>query len=339
MPKFLTVSPTSIAGKKEYAWNNFKKGSYVSIGWLPIDFTNNTIAEIESKLKKEKYDNEVSAISSFQKFMALDIGDYVAVTNVNFGMFGIGRIKSGYKYKLHMHDTGADTEDHFYSHYREVDWLVTDYHKRSELLEEGEKCWSPYGTTGILEPEVPDWVKRATGEMGKPKHEIQYEAPTEYKDLVKNINKLKAAKEHYERAHESLVEEFMVLLGYEKFTDIKYRKGRIDVSISVEGKDLILFEVKHDWNLNYQANPKVISQAYNYALEQGFRFVGITNGDYYAIFDRLKGLSYESNFIGEFLLTKLQSDDIKIVNNIKKSELLKIKVKEILISISEHFKE
>jgi hypothetical protein len=340
MPQFLTVSPTHVAGKKEYAWNNFKKDGYVAIGWLDIDFTNDNIDDIERKLKKEKYDNEVSALASFRKFLALNEGDYVAIPNVNFGIFGIGKIMSGYKYKLHMHDTGADSkEDHFYSHYRKVEWVVTEYHKRSELLEEGEKSWSPYGTTGTLEPELPDWVKRAIGEIVENKHEIQYETPNEYKDLIKNIHKLKSAKEHYERAHESLVEEFMVLLGYEKFTDVKYQKGRIDVCISVEDRDLILFEVKPDWNLNYQKYQHVLLQAYNYALEQGFRFVGITNGDYYAIFDRLKGLSYESNFIGEFVLTKLQSDDIKLINKIRKIELMKIKVKEILISLSEHFKE
>ena len=109
MSKFLTISPTHVAGKKEYAWNNFKKGGYVSIGWLPIDFTNNTIQEIiqeiEDKIKKEKYDNAASAISSFRKFMQLEIGDYIAVPNVNFGIFGIGKIKSGYKYKYQMHDT------------------------------------------------------------------------------------------------------------------------------------------------------------------------------------------------------------------------------------------
>lgn len=339
MPKFLTISPTHVAGKKEYAWNNFKKGGYISIGWLPIDFTNNNIQEIEEKIKKEKYDNEVSAIASFRKFMQLDIGDCVAIPNVNFGIFGIGKIKSGYKFKFQMHDTGADTKDDFYSHYREVDWVVTEYHKRSELLEEGEKGWSPYGTTGVLEPQLPDWVKRAIGEIVEKKHTIQYETPTEYKGLIKNIQKLKGNKEHYERAHESLVEEFMTLLGYEKFTDIKYRRGRIDVCISVENKDLILFEVKPDWNLNYQTNQNVISQAYNYASEQGFRYVGITNGDYYAIFDRLKGLSYESNFVGEFVLTKLQREDLKIINKIAKIELIKNKVKDILISISEHFKE
>lgn len=109
--------------------------------------------------------------------------------------------------------------------------------------------------------------------------------------------------------------------------------------ISVHNKDLILFEVKPDWRLNSQTNQKVISQAYNYALEQRFRFVGITNGDYYAVFDRLRGLSYESNFIGEFVLTKLQSDDLKILGKIAKKELVKDKVKDILISISEHFSE
>ena len=137
----------------------------------------------------------------------------------------------------------------------------------------------------------------------------------------------------------SFKEQYNKLQKLKKFTDIKYRRGRIDICISVEDRDLILFEVKPDWSLNYQTNQNLISQAYNYALEQGFRYVGITNGDYYAIFDRLKGLSYESNFIGEFVLTKLQSDDLKIINKIAKIELIKIKVKDILTSISEHFKE
>ncbi len=34
MPKFTTISPTHIPGKKEYAWERFREGHYVAIGWL-----------------------------------------------------------------------------------------------------------------------------------------------------------------------------------------------------------------------------------------------------------------------------------------------------------------
>ena len=337
MPKFLTISPTHVPGKKPYAWDKFKNGGYVAIGWLSEDFTGKSIGEIEALLRGRNYDDEESAIASFRKFMSLSVGDYIAVPNVNFGIFGIGQIKSGYKFKMHMHDSGADDPGEFYSHYRDVEWILKDYRKKAELLEDGEKAWSPYGATGAIELEVPDWVKRAIGTLTEEKSDLKYETPNEYETLIQHINVLRTHNDHYERAHESLVEEFMVLLGYAKFSDIKYRQGRIDVCISVDGRPLILFEVKNDWKLNYQTHQQVLRQSYNYALEQGIRYVGITNGDYYAIFDRLKGMSYETNFIGEFVLTRLQKEDIRVINRISKDELKKIKMRDTFLAIAENF--
>ena len=34
MPKFVTVSPTHVPAKKEYAWNNLKTGGYAATDWL-----------------------------------------------------------------------------------------------------------------------------------------------------------------------------------------------------------------------------------------------------------------------------------------------------------------
>jgi len=39
---------------------------------------------------EQNHDNEASAIDAFTKFLALDIGDYVAVNNTNDGLFGKG---------------------------------------------------------------------------------------------------------------------------------------------------------------------------------------------------------------------------------------------------------
>jgi hypothetical protein len=51
MSKFLTISPTHVSGKKPYAWNNFKEGNYVSIGWIDMDLTGWDIEKIISCIK------------------------------------------------------------------------------------------------------------------------------------------------------------------------------------------------------------------------------------------------------------------------------------------------
>lgn len=132
MAKFLTISPTHIPGKKPYAWENFLNGNYVAIGWMDIDLTGWTMEKITSEIKKRNYANESSAIDSFKKFMLLNIGDIVAVNNVNAGLFGVGRIKSDYKFSMHIHDSGAENKNEFYSHYKQVEWIVKEYKRRKE---------------------------------------------------------------------------------------------------------------------------------------------------------------------------------------------------------------
>jgi len=139
----------------------------------------------------------------------------------------------------------------------------------------------------------------------------------EFKSLIKDINLLKQDYEHQERAHESLVESFFIILGYEKIIDIKHRQGRIDISIHVHGEIKIVVEVKRDWNLTIN-NSRAVNQAYNYANECGAKYVLLTNGDYYALFDRHNGYSYRENFIGEFWLTKLEEDNLSLIEMLRK---------------------
>ena len=144
--------------------------------------------------------------------------------------------------------------------------------------------------------------------------------PDWLRPLFKQLKDLKADYDHQERAHESLVESFFVRLGYEKMKEIKHRQGRIDISIHIDGTTNIVIEVKRDWGLTINNN-KAVSQAYNYALECGARYVIVSNGDYYALFDRQKGMSYRSNFIGEFWLTKLENQNLKLLNKLRKVEM------------------
>ncbi len=340
MTKFLTISPTHIPGKKPYAWDNFLKGNYVSIGWMDVDLTGWSIDKIILELKKRDYANESSAIDSFKKFMSLDIGDIVAVNNVNAGLFGIGRIKSDYKFSVHIHDTGAENKDEFYSHYKEVEWIVTEYKRRKEILKYGEKPWVPYGTTGYLELELPDYIKRLINIPVKEEDKENESFTPEYlNDLVQNINVLKKDVNHQERAHESLVEDFLVQIGYKKHSDIKYRQSRIDLTIWDNNKPLLLLEVKRDWDLSWERNADALKQAYGYSYDKGIRYIILTNGDYYAIFDRLKGLSYEKNLIIEFQLTALIKDDIEFIDKLKKEYLTKPNISEIFKNLSEMFED
>ena len=338
MPKFLTISPTHVPGKKEYAWNKFRLGEYVAIGWLPDnDLTGKSVEEVVSLIKKQGYDNEASAIDAFTKFLALENGDYVGVNKTNDGLFGVGVVSSGYKYEKDKHDTGSDEE--FYSHFRIVKWKYTGYVKRRDLISPGEIGWKPYGTVGSLYEEVPPYVLRLLGEMPPKQHPKKlFAAPDYLKRVVDAIEQLRLDTRHKERAHESLVEDFLCALGYEKHRNIKYQQGRTDFSIW-DGNNLVaVIEVKPEWNLTLYNSSKTVKQMYNYALEQGARYVIMTNGDYYAVFDRMKGLSISSNQIGEFRLTALDEDALSLIQRLSRNNLLNPDIEELFLYISECFK-
>ncbi len=339
-PRFVTISPTAVPGKKEYAWNNFRSGGYIAIGWLgDHDLTGKTIDEVISLIREQEYDNEASAIDAFSKLLSLEVGDYVAVNNTNAGLFGIGIVSSGYKYQKSKHDTGDEDKEMFYSHYRNVEWKYTNYVRRKDIVSPGETGWRPFGTVGSLEDEVPPYIRRLLGEMPpKQPTKKQYVVPDFLKTVISSVKRLTVDPNHQERAHESLVEDFFCALGYEKHRDIKYRQGRVDVSLWDENNLLVIVEVKRDWNLSLYNSPNTVQQAYNYALDQGARWVILTNGDYYAIFDRLKGLSSSSNLIGEFRLTALEEEDVALIQRMSRDNILKPNIAELLQYLSESFK-
>jgi hypothetical protein len=321
MPQFATISPTHIAGQKPGAWERFREGHYVAMGWLEdVDLTNKSMDEIRELIRGQKYDNETAPIQSFERFFSLKVGDYVAVNNANDGLFGVGKITSGYKFELGKHDSG-DGED-LYPHYRDVEWIKTSYMPRTSLVSEGETPWQPYGTVGKVYPELPPYIARLVG-VSPPRapKQILIERPAFLKPVIDAVETLRMEREHKERAHESLVEDFFVALGYRKHTDIKYRQGRVDIKIETDGLALLIAEVKALWDLSRINGIDAIKQAYNYAHDQGVRYVIVTNGDTYILFDRLKGLSWESNLIGEFQLTALQQEGLALIERLRPEQL------------------
>ena len=210
--------------------------------------------------------------------------------------------------------------------------------KRTDVVSKDENAWKPYGTVGKLLDETPPFILRILGKKIVLDEVPDYIVPDFLKQVIQHVNILKKDKKHRERAHESLVEDFMVCLGYVKHEDIKFRQRRLDVTISINNKPLLLLEVKKNWSLSYYSDSDAVQQAYEYALDHGIRFVSITNGDYYAIFDRLKGLSIADNLIGEFTLTSLMVDDLVLIDKLRKSNLKNPNLVEIFQNLSEMFK-
>jgi Holliday junction resolvase-like predicted endonuclease len=335
----MTISPTHVPGKKEYAWSKFRDGNYIAIGFLnEYNLTGKSLDKIIALIRKQNYENEASGIDAFTKFLALDIGDYVAVNNTNDGLFGIGVVSSDYKYERYKHDTGADDREDFYPHFRDVQWKYTDYVRRKDIISPGEVGWKPFGTVGNLEKEVPPYILRLLGVMPStsqlpPKRIV----PEHLKAVINAVEQLRSDPNHKERAHESLVEDFFHALGYQKHRDIKYRQGRVDISLWDKDRVFVIAEVKRDWNLNLYKSSDAVKQAYEYALDQGARWVILTNGDYYAIFDRLKGLSLSSNLIGEFRLTALGESDMDLIQRMSRESFLKTNIEELFRHLSECF--
>ncbi|MCP3993469.1 MAG: hypothetical protein GY722_00175 [bacterium] len=336
MPQFLNISPTHIEGKKRESWANCLADNCIAIGWMHVDLTGEALHEVDRLIRSYHFPNEASALVSFRRFLSLRVGDYVAVNNAVHGLFGIGIVNSGYRFEPNKYTTGItrgdprfDTIEHrFYPHLIGVDWKSEEYMLRRDLLAPGEKGWPPFGTTGPLLSDVPDYILRALGErrgavtatVATAPPAVKFEAPGWLGPVVRAIEALKADSGHQERAHESLVEEFLVALGYRKHEDIKYRQGRIDVALYDGDQPTVAFEVKRDWQLSSR-NREVREQVYRYALEQGIRFAAITNGDYYLIYDRMKGLSYDSQLVGEFKLSALQEADLRVIDNLRPGQL------------------
>ena len=139
--------------------------------------------------------------------------------------------------------------------------------------------------------------------------------PPKFIKLVEKIEQLKESSAHAEREHEELVIDFFKTLGYEFPKDIKLGKERADILIEQKGTPFIVVEVKRDWNLKEKIHRE---QAYKYSLRQGGRYVIITNGNNYYIYDRTKGLTFQENYLGSFSLSPWSKGEEKLISLLEK---------------------
>jgi hypothetical protein len=137
------------------------ENGYIPIGWLEDwNLSGITPMQVNELLDEQNYPkrNLVEAKDCLRKFLfELGVGDYVAVNNVLHGLFGIGRITSAYRYQPNKHDCGDGKS--YYPHYREVEWLITDYIYAKSINFNGESRWEPRGSVGRIDIVVPKYIQ------------------------------------------------------------------------------------------------------------------------------------------------------------------------------------
>jgi hypothetical protein len=139
-------------------------------------------------------------------------------------------------------------------------------------------------------------------------------------DSVAQITILKQDSEHQERDHEDVVAGLFSALGFVRGQEIKFQSSHIDILIYGGKTPLITVEVKKDWALSAKSKD-YLKQAYNYSHEQGTRYVIITNGDCYILYDHTKGLGFDEQYVGEFKLTHLTEPGKEILLSLRKSQI------------------
>ncbi len=152
-----------------------------------------------------------------------------------------------------------------------------------------------------------------------PYESVVIEPPEWLRPIVSQVQILKADSGHQERDHEDIVASLFEILGYKRLSEIKFRRGRIDILISVNDRPIFTIEVKADWGLSSESMD-YIRQAYNYALETGTPFVIVTNGDTYVSFKRGPAGTYKDDLQGEARLTQLTADGLKMIESWKKDK-------------------
>ena len=154
------ISPTHIEGKKREAWSSFVNNGIAALGWNHTNYTNWTIEQVTENLKASKYNNESEAINAYKLLFSMKEGDIVCGTNVNHGLLGIGIVASRYKHQLKIHNTGADSDDEWYSDYVDVAWIVKETIKKADIVKPSDEgWWVPYGTISVKES-VPKYIEQ-----------------------------------------------------------------------------------------------------------------------------------------------------------------------------------
>ena len=77
-----------------------------------------------------------------------------------------------------------------------------------------------------------------------------------------------------------------------------------------------------------EKNTDYVQQAFNYSNETGTKFVVVTNGDKFLIYDRARSFRLAEMLSANFELTKLNDEGLRSLQSLKKSELYRKHIKK-----------
>lgn len=160
-------------------------------------------------------------------------------------------------------------------------------------------------------------VQKPLNIINESKPDSEFLRPLWLEEIITQVEKLQKDTKHLERDHEDIVANLFQNLGYDRVSEIKFQRGKIDIRIDINSTPVYTIEVKANWAMSC-GNKNYLDQAFSYANQNGTPFVIITNADLYCIYDRTKGLSYDEQFVGSFHLTKLTAKTLDLVENLKK---------------------
>jgi hypothetical protein len=146
------------------------------------------------------------------------------------------------------------------------------------------------------------------------------EPPNALRAVIDGVQRLWNQERSLERDHEHAVAQFLEALGYLAGEDIRFQRSNMDIVLAKDGQVLAVIEVKADRAL-VSTHQTVINQAFGYALTVGAPFVVISNGNYYAVFDRRRGLSLKEQLCAEFRLLALDQAGLAAIETLRKGVL------------------
>lgn len=250
---------------------------------------------------REKWiSRSASLLYKFVHEMKVDDFIFLPTTQVD-NCINIGKISGPYK-----SDTSFDEE---YKHLRPVQWLRRI--SRDSLTVESRNAVNIQSSFCQLHS-LTNELKTLLGENSTQSANISPNIQSKNFDLPPiaeiqaYLDHLKASDGMPERQIEDLVKQFLLKLGHSPLT-IQFQKGRIDISVHNESDKIVcVYEVKR----SLASTPKkeeARRQANDYSCRVGARLFVITDADFFEIYDRKKGVDYDSMFCGGFQLTRYDS--------------------------------
>jgi hypothetical protein len=175
----------------------------------------------------------------------------------------------------------------------------------------GEAVDGQVGTDRPKSPQTNSAATPAGGSNVEPQP-LEYDLPPipNAESLLARIRQVQGMPE---RNMEDVVKAFLISLGHAE-SAINFQVGHVDVRVDDEdGKGRIIVEVKRSL-LVEKARQDALRKGFDYASRHGAPLVVVTDADIYEVYDRTRGIHYDSMRCGRFQLTRFADTDRPVMD-------------------------